>query len=56
MLFVFAVSGCVSISAVASLVGFAVGIASSAVGLIISAIMSGIKKYKLINKKGEKAW
>ena len=55
MLFVFAVSGCVSIYAVASLVGFAVGIASSAVGLIISAITSGIKKYKSINKKGEKA-
>ena len=40
-----AVTGCVSISAFASLIGIPVGITSSAVGLNICAITAGIKKY-----------
>ena len=42
------VTGCVSISAFASLVDFPVGIASSAVGLNICATTVEIKKYKSI--------
>ena len=42
--FVSAISGCVTISPFASLVGVPVGIASSAVGLKICAITAGIKK------------
>ena len=38
------VTGCVSVSAFASLVGIPVGIASSAVGIKICAIIAGIKK------------
>ena len=48
------VSGCASISVFASLVGFSVGITSSAVGLKIYAITAGIKKYKWILKKEKK--
>ena len=44
-------TGCVSISAFASLFCVPVGITSSAVGLNICAIMAGIKKYKSIIKK-----
>ena len=40
------VTGCVSISAFASLVAFPAGVTSSAVGLQICAITAGIKKYK----------
>ena len=54
LLFIFAVSGCVSISAFVSLVGVAVGIASFAVGIKICAITAVIKKYKLIIKKKRK--
>ena len=54
-MFFSAVSDCVSIFVFASLVGVPVGIASFAVGLRISAIAAGIKKYKLIIKKEEKA-
>ena len=39
------VTGCVSISAIASLVCVPVGIISSAVGLKISAITANIKRY-----------
>ena len=46
LVFVSAVSGCVSISAFASLVGVPISIASSAVGLKMCAITAGIKKYK----------
>ena len=46
LVFVSAVSGCVSISAFASLVGVPISIASSAVGLKMCAIIAGIKKYK----------
>ena len=46
------ITGCVSISAFASLVP--IGITSSAVGLKICAITAGIKKYKSIIKKNKK--
>ena len=46
------ITGCVSISAFASLVGTPIGIASSTKGLKICLITAGIKKYKsIINKK-----
>ena len=47
-------TGCVSISAFASLVGIPIGITSSAIGLKICAITAGIKKYKSIIKKKKK--
>ena len=53
--FVSAVSSCVSIFAFALLVGVPVGIASFAIGLRICTITAGIKKYKSIIKKDEKA-
>ena len=51
IIFISAVSGCVSISAFASLVGIPLGITSSAVELKICAVTAGIKKYKSIIKK-----
>ena len=45
------ITGCISISAFASLFGVPIGIASSAIGLRICAIAAGIKKYKSIIKK-----
>ena len=45
------ITGCVSISAFASLVAIPVGITSSAVGIKICAIIEGIKKYKSTEKK-----
>ena len=48
------ITGCVSISAFASLVGIPIGITSSATGLRICAITAGIKKYKSIIKKNKK--
>ena len=48
------VTGSVSISAFASLVHVPLGITSSAVGIKISAITAGIKKYKSIIKKRKK--
>ena len=42
---------CVSISVFASLVVIPIGVTSSAIGLIICAITTGIKKYKSIIKK-----
>ena len=45
------ITGCVSISAFASLIGIPIGITSSAIGLKICAITAGIKKYKSIKKK-----
>ena len=47
-------SGCVSISAFASLVEIPIGIASSAIGLKICVITVAIKKYKSIIKKKRK--
>ena len=51
-----AITGCVSISAFASLVGISIGITSSATGLKICAITAGIKKYKPITEKEKEAW
>ena len=48
------VTGGVSISAFASLVGIPIRITSSAIGLEICAITAGIKKYKSIIKKKKK--
>ena len=42
-------TGDVSISVFASLVGIPIGITSSAIGLKICVINAGIKKYKLTN-------
>ena len=47
-------TGCISISAFASLIGIPIGIASSAIGLNICVITAGIKKYKSIIKKTKK--
>ena len=50
-----AITGYISISAFASLIGISIGIKSSAIGLKICAITAGIKKYKsIINKKKKK--
>ena len=45
------ITGCILISAYASLLSIPIGIASSAIGLKICAIAAGIKKYKSIIKK-----
>ena len=45
------ITGCVSISAFASLIGTPIEITSSAIGLKIYVISTGIKKYKSIIKK-----
>ena len=50
----YTIAGCVSIFAFASLVDIPIGITSSANGLEICAIISGIKKYQSIIKKKEK--
>ena len=50
------ITGCVYISAFASLIGIPRGITSSAIGLKICAIASGIKKYKSIIKKKKKKY
>ena len=48
------ITGCVSISAFATLVGIPIGITSPAIKLKISAMTAGIKKYKSIIKKKQK--
>ena len=48
------INGCISISALSSLIGIPIAIKSSAVGLNICAIAAGIKKYKSIIKKKKK--
>ena len=48
------VTGCVSISAFASLVCVPVGITSFVAGIKVCAITAGIKKYKSIVKKKER--
>ena len=50
----YTITGCVSISSFASLVGIPIGIISSAIGLKYCAITAGIKKYKSIIKKKTK--
>ena len=47
------ITGCVSISAFATLVGIPIGITSSAIKLKISAMTAGIRKYKSTIKKTE---
>ena len=54
LILVSTVTGCVSISAFASLVSAPVGIRSSAVGMQTCAITATIKKYEPIIKKKEK--
>ena len=48
------ITGCVIISAFASLVGIPIGITSSAIGLKVCVVTAGMKKYKSINKKKKK--
>ena len=48
------ITGCISISVFASLIGVPIGIKSSAIGLKICAITAGVKKYKSIIKKKKK--
>ena len=56
LVYIFAVSSFVAISAFSSLVGVSVGIVSSVVGLKICAITAGIKKYKSFTKKNKKMY
>ena len=51
---IFTVSGCIFISAFASLVGIPIGIRSSAIELKICLITVEIKKYKAMIKKKKK--
>ena len=48
------ITGCISISAFASLIGILIAIKNSTVGLKICAIAAGIKKYKSVIKKKKK--
>ena len=48
LILISAVTGCVSVSVLASLVGIPIGITISAIGLIICIITAGIKKSKTI--------
>ena len=45
------ITGCVSISVFASLIGIPIGITSSTIGLKICAITAGIKRHQSIIKK-----
>ena len=54
LILAFTITGCVFISAFASLVGTYISIKSFTVGLEIFAISAGIKKYKSIIKKKKK--
>ena len=54
LVFVSAVSGCISISAFTSLVNVAVGIASSAVGFKILQCLQNLKNMSIIKKKKKK--
>ena len=48
------ITGCISISTFASLLGIPIGTTSSAIGLNISAIATGNKKYNSIVKEKKK--
>ena len=50
------ITGCISISAFASLLGVPIGITSSVIGLKICAVAAGIKKCKSIIKKKKKKY
>ena len=54
LMLVSAVTGCISISAFASLVDIPIRITSSAIGLKICELTAGIKKYKSIIKNKKK--
>ena len=54
LILVSTVTGCLSISVFASLIGIPIGITSSAIGLKIRPITAGIKKYKSMIKKQKK--
>ena len=56
LILAFTITGCILISAFASLIGIAIGTASSAIGLKIFATAAGTKKYKLVIKKKKEAW
>ena len=51
LIVIFTITGCVFISAFASLVAISIGILSSAIGVKIWIITVEVKKYKSINKK-----
>ena len=48
------ITGCISISAFTSFIGIPIGITSSAIGIKICPMTTGIKKYKSIIKKKKK--
>ena len=48
------ITGCISISAFASLIGIPKGITSSDIGLKVCAVAAGIKKYQVIFQKEKK--
>ena len=50
------ITGCVSISAFASLIGILIGITSSTIELKSCTITVGVKKYKSIIKKEKESW
>ena len=54
LILVSAITGCFSISVLASLLGTPIGITSSEIGLEICAIAIGIENYKSIIKKNKK--
>ena len=54
LILAFTITGYISVSAFASLLGIPVGITTSAIGLKICAIAAGIKKYESIIKKRKK--
>ena len=54
LILAFSMTGCISISVCASLLGIPIGMTSSAVGLKICPIAAGMEKYKSIIKKKKK--
>ena len=54
LFFVSVVSGCVSVSTFASLVGIPIYVTSSALGLKTCSVTTGINKYKSVIKKKKK--
>ena len=56
LILAFTITGCILVSAFASLLGIPIGIASSVIGLTICAIAAGIKKYKSVIKKKKKKY
>ena len=54
LIVIFTITGCVSISAFAFLVGIHIEIMNSAVGLKVCAVTAGTRKYKSTIKKKKK--